>query len=93
MCFILAFIPGLNWLAPIIIFAMVAFDCMDYSFEMDGLSLRRRLRFFFAHSFETIGLIMAIFVTTVIPGSFFILLPAFICGATKIYIQLSRKTV
>lgn len=92
-CFILSFFPGMNLLAPLVVFMLVAFDCTDYAFEVDFLSLRSRFQFFFDHFWEFLGLALMIMATSAIPGAFFILLPAFICGATKMYIQLSGKEV
>jgi uncharacterized protein involved in cysteine biosynthesis len=46
ICFIMSFIPGLNLLAPLIIVLTVAFDCMDYAFEVDFLNLRPEIRLF-----------------------------------------------
>lgn len=93
VCFVLTFIPVVNILSPIIIFSMVAFDCVDYSFEVDLLSLRKRFLFFRQNLYEFLGLSFVIFLTTFLPGSFFVFLPVFICGATKMYIQLAHKTV
>ncbi len=92
-CFILAFIPGFNLLATFVLVLLVAFDCSDYAFEVDLLKLRERFRFLLSHLMEYTGLSVAILLTGFLPGSFFILLPIFICGATKMYIQLNHKTV
>ena len=88
ICFILSFVPGLNFLAPVIVVLMVAFDCFDYAFEVDALSLKDRFRFFFSHLGHFVGLGLAILCVGWVPGLFFILLPLFICGASKMYIQL-----
>lgn len=93
LCFILAFIPPFNFVTPLILVLTVAFDVMDYSFEVDFLTLRQRFRFFRRHFPYFLGLGFAILLTGLIPGSFFVLLPAFICGATQIYIQLRSDTV
>ncbi len=93
ICFLLAFVPGLNIFTSFALVLLVAFDCTDYAFEVDYLNLRQRFRFLLSHIVEFSGLGLAILATGVLPGSFFLLLPIFICGATKMYIQLSRKTV
>lgn len=93
ICFILAWIPGLNFIAPFILTLTVAFDCADYAFEVDFLSLRQRFRFFTNHIWHFVGLGLAILTTGLIPGAFFVLLPLFICGATKMYIQLKSEWV
>jgi CysZ protein len=93
ICFIMSFIPGLNLLAPLIIVLTVAFDCMDYAFEVDFLNLRQRFDFFAQNIMIFVGIGLAVMATNLIPGLFFILLPAFICGATKTYIQHQDETV
>lgn len=93
ICFVIAFIPGLNLLSGFLVVLLVAFDCSDYAFEIDYLSLRRRFAFVFNHLPEYSGIAVAILVTGFVPGAFFILLPAFICGATKMYIQLAGEPV
>ena len=93
ICFFLAFIPIVNLFSTFILVLLVSFDCADYAFEIDYLSLRRRFSFLLSHFWEFSGLAFAILCTGLVPGSFFILLPAFICGATKMYIQLSEKSV
>lgn len=93
LCFFLAFIPGINFLAPLIMILTVAFDCMDYAFEVDFLKLKERVAFFKAHMAFFLGLAGAIFLTNLIPGLFFIILPAFICGATDSYIRLNGQAV
>lgn len=93
ICFVFSFIPGVGFLAPIPLYLMVAFDCMDYSFEVDKLSLRRRFLFFMSHLWEFFGLTAMIYVMGLLAGAFFILLPAFICGATDLYVQLTDECV
>lgn len=92
-CFVLSFFPGINLLVGFIVFAMVAFDCSDYCFEVDALSLRQRFVYFFKNLSFFAGLTIAIFITSFVPGSFFVLLPAFICGATEMYIQRQYQSV
>ncbi len=93
ICFILSFFPGLNLIAAFIVFLMVAFDMSDYSFEIDRRGLAQSFAFMGRHIFEYIGLTIAIYLTSFLPGSFFILLPGFVCGATKMYIQLTQERV
>lgn len=93
ICFVLSFVPIVNIFSTFFMFLVVAYDLTDYSFEIDYLNLRKSFRFLFSHLFEYSGLALAISCTTLLPGSFFILLPAFICGATKMYIQLANKAV
>ena len=50
ICLVMAIIPGLNLLAPVIMILTVAFDCMDYAFEVDFLNLKERMAFFKQHT-------------------------------------------
>ncbi len=92
-CFLLTFVPVVNLLAPLILTLTVAFDCADYAFEVDFLKLRQRFAFFRQNFWNFFGLSLAILATGLLPGSFFILLPVFICGATKMYIQRQSEIV
>lgn len=92
-CFIMAWIPILNFVAPVIAVLVVAFDCADYAFEVDFLNLRQRFRFFMGHLGAFAGLSTTILIAGFVPGLFFVLLPAFVCGAAKMYIQLSQQEV
>ena len=91
ICFLVSFIPVLNLVSTFVVFLIIAFDCTDYAFEVDGLGLRGRFAQFFKRFWEFSGLATAIMCTSLLPGSFFVLLPAFICGATKMYIQVENK--
>lgn len=93
VCFVLAFIPVVNFLAPLIVVLTVAFDCTDYVFEVDFLKLKERLRFVRQHLAAFVGLSGAILIVGLIPGLFFVLMPIFICGASKMYIQLKHQSV
>jgi uncharacterized protein involved in cysteine biosynthesis len=93
VCFIVSFIPPVNFFVPFIIYLLIAFDCMDYAFEFETFNLRERFHFFINHIFFFLGLGSAVFLTSLISGAFFILMPIFICGATKMYIQFQAKSV
>ena len=47
--FIMSFIPVLNLVSSYFVLMVVAFDCSDYAFEVDFLTLRQRFGFFFKH--------------------------------------------
>lgn len=93
ICFILAFIPMVNIFSSFFLFLLISFDCADYSFEVDQLGLRERFAFVQKHFWEFAGFSLAIICISVFPGAFFLLLPAFIIGAAKMYIQLTQKPV
>lgn len=93
ICFILAFVPVVNIFSTFTLFLLISFDCTDYSFEIDQLGLRQRFAFFHKHFWEYAGFSVSIICISFLPGAFFILLPAFVIGATKMYIQLCDKPV
>ncbi len=93
VCFILSFIPFLNMASAALLFLMVSYDSFDYALEIDGKTLTQRWMFFRQYSAEMCGGALAVVMTSIIPGAFFLLLPAFICGATKLYIQRANPKV
>ncbi len=92
-CFILSVIPFLNLTVTFILFLMISYDGFDYALEIDGKNLKQRWAFFKSSFWELSGMALAVVLTSLVPGGFFILLPAFICGATKLYIQKLRPAV
>ena len=88
---VLWFFPPLNIFGTFLVFLTVAFDCMDYVFEVDFLTMRERFRFFFDHIWIFVGLSGAVFATSMLPGLFFLLLPAFVAGSTHLYVELRSE--
>jgi CysZ protein len=92
VCMIMSFFPPLNLLAAFIVFMVVTYDLSDYSFEVDGVGLLAGFAFILSHFWHYLGFASAIYLTAIIPGSFFILLPGFICGATQMYLSLKSSS-
>ena len=88
---VLSFFPPLNIIGIMAILLTISFDCVDYSMEMDFMSLAQRFKFFWTHFWYFLGLSMAILATNFIPGAFFVLLPGFVAGAAKMYLDLAPQ--
>ena len=88
ICFILAFLPPLNFVGSFLVFLMIAFDCMDYSFEVDLMSLGQRFQFFFDHFPYFLGTTVVLSLMAFIPGLLFLLLPAVVAGAARLFVDL-----
>ena len=67
---------------------MIAFDSMDYAFEVDIMSLGQRFQFFMDHGAYFLGIAVVLALMAFIPGLIFILLPAFIAGASGLFVEL-----
>lgn len=85
--FVLSFIPGLNILSIYITLYMMSLDLFDYSLEATGNNLSQRLKFGREEVSMISGVSMALFVTTLIPGLFFLLAPLGVVGASRIHAQ------
>lgn len=85
VAFIIAFIPGLNVLSIYMTLYMMSLDLFDYSLEAAGYNLRQRLGFGRQEIPMLSGVCLALFVTTLIPGLFFLLAPLGIVGASRIH--------
>lgn len=78
---------------PFFLSLMMAYDCMDFSFECMTMSLRERIQYFFAHMSLFAGLALSVLVISVIPGLFTVALPFFIAGGAAAFadINLAKK--
>lgn len=79
--FILAWIPGLNFLSIAGAMFLLAFDCMDYSFEVKRLGFRSRLRYALGHFSQWLGHALGLGLTLVIPGLTLLVIPGAVVGA------------
>lgn len=91
--FVISFFTIGLLLVPVGLSLMMAYDCMDFSFECRTMSLKERIHYFFTHFALFAGLALAILVISVIPGLFTIALPFFIAGGAAAFadIQLASK--
>lgn len=88
--FIFSFVPLVNVVGLILALMIVAFDTMDYSFEAMGMGLRERLRYFFQHLPQWLGMASSLALTMLIPGLTLLILPGAVVGAAMIF---DSKTV
>lgn len=93
--FVISFFTIGMFLVPLFLSMMMAYDCMDFSFECRTMNLKERVNYFFAHFSLFAGLALAILVISVIPGAFTMTLPFFIAGGAAAFadIQLAPKTI
>lgn len=89
---VISFIPGLNVLSIFATFLIIAFDCMDYSFETMEMNFSSRMRFFKNHLREFLGMGAFLTLTAFIPGLTLLVLPIAVCGAADLFVKLHEKT-
>lgn len=83
--FVLSFFPILNLLALAGTLLMLAGDCMDYSFEAMGFSLRRRAGYLLSHRLQWMGMATGLGLTLLVPGLTFLVIPGAVVGAAQIF--------
>jgi uncharacterized protein involved in cysteine biosynthesis len=83
-------LPGLNLLALLGAFALVAFDCIDYSFEALGFGLRRRFAYMLSQWAQWAGMTAALALTLLVPGLTLLVIPGAVVGAALI-IKVERS--
>jgi len=88
--FVTSFFPPLSFLSILIIFLIMAFDSMDYAFEVDYLGLKERISFFLKFRSHFLGLALSLGLVGIVPGLLFLVFPAFVAGSTKLYLDLSN---
>lgn len=66
----------------------MAFDTMDYAFELDQLNLRQRFQFLRHNSIYFSGMGLIVSLTVIVPGLTLLALPIMVAGATETYIEL-----
>lgn len=81
--FLMSFFPGLNAAALFCAWALVAYDCLDFSFEILGLSWRERLRRLFEKRILWMGMSFGLALTLLIPGLTLLVIPGAIVGAAQ----------
>lgn len=79
--FICSWIPGVNFLTVGGTLLLMAFDCMDYSLEASGLTLRRRWHYVRAHKGQWIGMAGGLALTLLLPGLTLLVIPGAVVGA------------
>jgi CysZ protein len=89
--FILAFIPGLNFLALFFAFLVICFDGADYSFEVLEFSLRERFLFLRKYFVEFAGMASFVGLTLMVPGLILLLMPAAVVGCAYVIQRIRMR--
>jgi CysZ protein len=85
---VLSIIPGVNILSTFGYFLIIAFDSMDYAFEVQRMGLTARFRFFMTYFVEFTGLAVSFSLVFLLPGLNFFLFPAAVVGATDLLVRI-----
>lgn len=82
--FLFSVVPLINVVGFVMALLILAFDTMDYSFEAMGMGLSSRLRYFFRHFPQWLGMATSLALTLIIPGLTLLILPGAVVGAAMI---------
>ncbi|CAF0736924.1 unnamed protein product [Rotaria sp. Silwood1] len=72
---------------------IIAYDIIDYPLSLHLFGVRERTPWFRHYLWATLGFGLALQVLFLIPGAFFLLLPAGVCGATRIVVAAERASI
>ncbi|OFZ20374.1 MAG: hypothetical protein A2Z20_07855 [Bdellovibrionales bacterium RBG_16_40_8] len=89
--FVSSFVPGLNILAGLAMFIILALDAMDYAFEAKQMNLRQRWQFFLSNLPEFFGMGAFIGLTAFVPGLILLIMPLAVVGATGRMAQILKR--
>lgn len=89
--FIIAFIPGLNFIGLFFAFLVICFDGADYSFEVLEYGLRERFAFLRRHFIEFSGMAAFVGLTLMIPGLILLLMPAAVVGCASVIQRIRMR--
>ncbi len=84
LLFVCSFIPGLNVLAIGGTLMLVAFDCLDYALEAQGLRLRRRFAYVRTNKTQWFGIATGLGLTLLLPGLTLLVIPGAVVGSALI---------
>lgn len=84
LLFVFSFIPGLNLVAIGGTLLLIAFDCLDYSLENRGLTLRGRIVYLRRNKAQWMGIAAGLALTLVLPGLTLLVFPGAVVGAALI---------
>ena len=82
--FVLSFVPVLNVAAMLMALMVMAFDCVDYSFECLGYGLSRRLSYLVRERNQWLGMATALALTLLLPGLTLLITPGAVVGGALI---------
>lgn len=89
--FVFALVPGLNAAAGLGLLLLLAFDTVDYSLEIYGLSLSERFAFVKKNAAAFAGVVTAVGFVLWIPVLNVLLFPALVAGAAELTGRLRRR--
>ncbi|CAF0726407.1 unnamed protein product [Adineta ricciae] len=72
---------------------IIAYDIIDYPLSLHLLGVRERTPWFRHYLWATMGFGISIEMMFLIPGAFFLLLPAAVCGATRLVVAAERASI
>ncbi|CAF2328564.1 unnamed protein product [Rotaria sp. Silwood2] len=72
---------------------IIAYDIIDYPLSLHLFGVRERTPWFRHYLWTTLGFGLALEVIFLIPGAFLLLLPAGVCGATRIVVAAERASI
>lgn len=72
---------------------IIAYDIIDYPLSLHLFGVRERTPWFRHYLWATLGFGLALQIIFLIPGAFLILLPAAVCGATRIVVAAERASI
>jgi CysZ protein len=72
---------------------IIAYDIIDYPLSLHLLGVKERTPWFRHYVWTTIGFGLAMEVIFLIPGAFLLLLPAGVCGATRLVVAAERASI
>jgi len=72
---------------------IIAYDIIDYPLSLHLLGVNERTPWFRHYLWTTLGFGLAMEVIFLIPGAFLLLLPAGVCGATRLVVAAERASI
>jgi CysZ protein len=72
---------------------IIAYDIIDYPLSLHSFGVRDRTPWFRHYLWTTLGFGLAMEVIFLIPGAFLLLLPAGVCGATRLVVIAERASI
>ncbi len=72
---------------------ILAYDIIDYPLSLHLLGVKERAPWFRHYIWSTLGFGLAMEVIFLIPGAFLLLLPAGVCGATRLVVAAERASI
>jgi uncharacterized protein involved in cysteine biosynthesis len=72
---------------------IIAYDIIDYPLSLHLFGVKERTPWFRHYLWTTLGFGLSMELIFLIPGAFFLLLPAGVCGATRLVVAAERASI